>query len=143
MKSLSSLTLVEIITIVLFLLVVLLPYQIPHSIGFFIDSALGMIVLFIATLALFYYCHPILGVLFLFVSYDLLRRSSSALPQSPMIQYTPSQDMKDKQMERMNPHPITSLEEEIVAMKAPVDGSKMAVSFISEPSTFKPILQPI
>lgn len=138
-KSLSSLTLVEIIFIVLFLCIVLFPFPLPYWLGFYIDSSLGFITLFIITLLLFYYYNPILGVLFLFVSYDLLRRSTSIMPKVPIISYTPTQDKKDEQMLRLNPIHSMSLEEQIVSDKAPVDGSKTTMNLISEMTSYKPI----
>ena len=139
-KSLSALTSVEIMILFLFLVVFLLPYEMPYSLGFVIDSAFGMIILFLMTVGFFVFFNPILGVLFLLVSYDLIRRSAAINPHSPVISYTPTQDKKDKLMELMNPEPATSLEEEIVRINAPVDGSKTTMSFVVEPSTYKPIM---
>jgi len=118
---------------------ILLPYQIPIWLSFIIDSAFGIIVLFLITLTLFYYFNPILGVLYIFVCYELLRRSSSVLPIVPMIQHTPTQDKKDEQMMKMNPIQATTLEEEIVATNAPLDGSKSNLSLVPEMTSYKPL----
>lgn len=143
-KSLSSLKSVEIGLIVFFLLLVILPYTLPFWLAFLVDSSLGLTLLFIITLFLFFTFHPVLGVLFLFVSYDLLRRASSlSPPQVPTISYTPTQDKKDEQMWKMNPPESKSLEEEIVAHKAPIDGSKSTLSLVVEPSSYKPLSTPV
>jgi len=139
LKTLSSLSRLEIFLIIIFLFIVLLPYQIPFWLGFIIDSSFGFILLFLITLALFYYFNPILGVLFIFVCYELLRRSSSVLPVVPMIQYTPTQDKKDEQMLKMNPIKATTLEEEIIATNAPLDGSKSKLSLVPEMTSYKPL----
>ena len=138
-KSLSSLKTYEIVLLAVFFLMIVLPYSIPYWLAFYIDSAIGMIILFVITLALFYYCHPLLGVVYLFVSYDILRRSSNVVPHVPLIPTTPTQDKKDAEMNRMNPPKSMTLEEEIIATNAPIDGSKSGLSLVAEPSSFRPV----
>jgi hypothetical protein len=60
----------------IFVIYVIFPIPTPSSIAFLIDSSLGMIFIFCITLFLFLYTNPILAVTYIFVAYELLRRSS-------------------------------------------------------------------
>ena len=134
-----GLTVLEIILVALFLLVIFAPYEIPASVGFFLDSSLGMIGFFLITLALFVYFHPVVGIFYLGVAYELIRRSALGLKQVPIIQYTPTQEKKDAEMKSYNPPKFTSLEEEVVAKRVPpIVGGGGAVD-----TTFKPVAQNI
>jgi hypothetical protein len=59
--------------------------------------------MFAITLYLFFYSNPILAILYIFVAYELLRRSAAFTGRVAMIQYTPTQQKKDNQMQKMNP----------------------------------------
>jgi len=133
-----GITVLEIFLVALFLLAIFAPYEIPASIGVFIDSSLGMIVFFIITLGLFVYFHPIVGVVYLGVAYELIRRSSLGLKQVPIIEYTPTQEKKDAEMKSYNQPKFTSLEEEMVAKRAPDSIQSTPVE-----TTFKPVAQNI
>lgn len=137
-KSLSSIKGYEIALMGIFFLLVVFPYPMPYDLGYFIDSTLGMLSLFFAAIAFFYFCHPLVGVLFLIVCYDLLRRSSAIVPNVPTIHYTPSQDRKDAQMAQMNPPVDRTLEEDIIAESAP-----STVSLVPEPSAYQPVSAPL
>jgi hypothetical protein len=80
--------------------------------------------------------NPILGVVFLFVAYEIVRRSARVNNRVPMVQYTPSQAKKDAELAEMNPAHPTSLEEEIVDKMAPV-GKSSLISYTM--SQFKPV----
>lgn len=136
MTKFWGLTVLEIVLIGVFILMIFAPYEIPSSLGFLIDSSLGMIGLFLITLALFVYFHPILGILYLGVAYELLRRSSLSMKQVPIIQYTPTQEKKDAELKAMNPPKFTSLEEEVVATRVPEKQQPVE-------TTFKPVAQNI
>ena len=101
-----------------------------------IDSPLGMAVLFGITLSLFVYFNPILGVLYIFVAYELLRRSSNISVRTAMLEYTPTQQHKNQELKKMNPDPNQTLEEEIVELRAPIGKSDQGV-YID--TTFKPV----
>ena len=80
--------------------------------------------------------HPILGVVFLFVAYEIVRRSARVNNRVPMIHYTPSQAKKDAELAEMNPSAPTSLEEQVVAQMAPIGKSSPISYTLSE---FKPV----
>ena len=127
---------IEIVFAILFILYIVLPVHLPYSFAPYVDSSLGMIVLFCITVSLFLYTNPILGVLYIFVAYELLRRSANVTGKTNIMQYTPSQDKKDAEFREMNPPREVSLEEEVISVKAPVGHSDPSV-YVS--SSFKPV----
>jgi hypothetical protein len=136
LTSLKSISTVETGLIVAFILYIVLPLRVPHFIASSIDSPLGMVVLLGVTVYLFLYTHPILGVLYILVAYELLRRSSAVTARTAIIEYTPSQENKDRELKAMNPPQPATLEEEIVELRAPV-GKGAIVEKIT--TSFKPV----
>lgn len=102
-----------------------------------INSSVGLVVLLIVVLYLLFYTTPVLGVLSLFVAYELLRRSSvMPIAKASIEDSTPSQKRKDSQLKQMNPHlKERSLEEDVVDKLAPV-GVREPTQYVD--STFKP-----
>lgn len=133
MKSFST---TEMILLAGFIIFIVAPISIPSFLAGIFDSSLGMLMLFIMTLFLFFYVNPILGVVFIFVAYELLRRSAQFTSRTTIVQYTPTQEKKNVQMKAMNPVKIESLEEEVVNKMAPVGHSDISVYTTS---TFKPV----
>jgi len=70
-------SLLEYITLGIFILYVVFPIQTPTLAKGYITSPIGLIVLFSVAAALFLYSRPVLAVLFVLVAYELLRRSSN------------------------------------------------------------------
>lgn len=136
-KILKSFTNLELILLGCFIIYVVFPISTPQFLAGFIESSLGMLLLFLVTVFLFFYTNPILGVIFVFVAYELLRRSSR-IGKTAIIQHTPSQILKDAEMASMNPPKRESLEEEIVEKMAPIGKSDMSVY---TPSSFKPVAE--
>ena len=149
-KSASPL---EIGLFILFVLYIVLPIYTPASLAPLIDSPVGMISIFAVTLYLFLYTNPLLGILYIFVAYELLRRSGGAVfgsgvfgsdsgpaGQTAYIQYSPSQQKRNADLQKMNPANSTSLEEVIVEKMAPVGHSDQS-SYVN--STFKPVSENI
>ena len=136
-KILKSFTNLELILLGCFIIYVVFPISTPPFLAGFIESSLGMLLLFLVTVFLFFYTNPILGVIFIFVAYELLRRSSR-IGKTSIMQYTPSQISKDAEMASMNPPKRESLEEEIVEKMAPIGKSDMSVY---TPSSFKPVAE--
>jgi len=139
-KILKSFTNLELILLGCFIIYVVFPISTPPFLAGFIESSLGMLLLFLVTIFLFFYTNPILGVVFIFVAYELLRRSSHISGRTAIIKHTPSQLNKDIEMASMNPPKKESLEEEIVEKMAPVGKSDMS---IYTPSSFKPIAESV
>lgn len=76
---LKSITPVEIVVLVIFALYIIFPVPVPKAFAPYIESPVGMIVILAVLVFLFIYSNPILAVLFIFVGYELLRRSSGPL----------------------------------------------------------------
>ena len=126
LKSISPL---EILLFVLFVVYIVFSIPTPFFLIPLLDSPLGLGFVIITTLYLFLYTTPILGILSIFVAYEMLRRSSKLTGTTPIMKYTPTQAKKDKYMKEMNPPTnILTLEEEIVKQMAPIGKS--------DPSTY-------
>lgn len=135
-KILKTLSTLEMVLLACFVIYVIFPIPTPNFLAGVLDSSLGMLVLFVVGLFLFFYVNPVLGVVFIFVAYEMLRRSSHLVGHAAIVQHTPSQAKKDVQMINMNPPKKETLEEEIVDKMAPVGHSDLS---IYTPSSFKPV----
>ena len=151
LKSAGKFSVLEIVLLLAFVIYIIFPISTPGAIRPMVDSPLGLVVVFIITVSLFVYTSPILGIVYIFVAYELLRRSaSSPLPKRRvedrgMTQYMPThvpkpvpttQVEKDVQLHHMNPPKPPTLEEEIVHMRAPI-GRSDPVKYTE--SSFKPV----
>ena len=142
LSKLKSIKIVEIVALVLFILYLVFPVSTPGVVAPYIESPIGMVVIFSITVLLFVYSHPVLAVLYIFVAYELLRRSSKVVRpsgQSAYIQYTQPEQKKEAEMKDMNeklPIEQTTLEETVVSKMAPIGKSEVAVF---APSSFKPV----
>ena len=118
----------EIALLVLFILYIIFPVGTPEFMTPIMNSPIGVFVLFIITVALFSYTNPILGIVYIFVAFEVIRRSTRAIgshmPTNFAIgtQSVPTQAKKDAQMAAYNPPPIMqkTLEEDVVGSMAPV-----------------------
>jgi hypothetical protein len=134
--SLKSFSIYEMVWLFVFIIYIVFPIEAPFEIAQYLDSALGMAVIFCITVYLFLYTNPVLGILFVFVAYEMLRRSSALTGRVAIAQYTPSQPKKDAEMKAMNPPKEKTLEEEMVNIRAPIGYSEPSV--FTE-SSFKPV----
>lgn len=118
----NSLSPLEMSTLALFVIYIIFPFRTPLFLSGIINTPLGLIGVLIVTLYLFFYTNPLLGVVYIFVAYELLRRSSLSAgtpSDNYMIQYTPTEIKRAQEMVDMNPHRSLTLEEDIVATMAP------------------------
>jgi hypothetical protein len=139
LPSLNSVSPLEIILLAIFVMYLLFPVPTPSFVSPYINSNLGMAMVIIVTLYMILYTTPILGILSIFIAYELLRRSANSISRNkkvPIVKHTPSQPQKDIEMKQMNPPKVLSLEEEIVEKNAPVGKSVLSDSYIE--SSFKP-----
>lgn len=136
--ALLKMSIFEMILFVGFVLYIVLPIRTPGFLAPYIDSIFGMIVLFCITVSLFVYTNPILGVLYILVAYEVLRRSSSNKGNTKAIimEYTPSQTTKDADMRNMNVVIEKTVEEEVIEVRAPI-GKPQPSEYVS--TTFKPV----
>jgi hypothetical protein len=136
LDSFKSIPPLEIGLFIIFVIYIIFPFDTPGFLSSYVDSPLGMIVIFCVTVFLFLYTNPVLGVLYIFVAYELLRRSSNVSARSAIVQYTPSQANKDAELKAMNPPKEHTLEEEMVDIRAPI-GKSQPIEFVT--SDFKPV----
>jgi len=136
-RSMSPL---EIALLVLFIIYIIFPVQTPSFLAASINTPLSLVFLFIITLYLFFHTHPVIGIIYIFVAYELLRRSSLTMGQNVMIQFTPSEEIRTNEMIQMNPAPKTTLEEEVVAQMAPSTQNHIQ---IESGSNFQPLSEKI
>ena len=138
--NIKSASPIEIVLFVAFVVYLVFPIATPDVLANVIDTPLGIITLFIITLCLFVYTNPILGIIYIFVAYEVLRRSTKKVPVNTPSYFpnvtTPSESTKTAEMVRMNPPRATSLEEEMVHKMAPIGHSDQSV-YIE--SAYKPV----
>lgn len=119
LEQLKSLKSFEIGGLVLFILFIILPFKLPLMVANVFDSSLGLVFLFIVTIFLFFYTNPILGVIFILVAYELLRRSSEVTGGNYIVKDVTRQQYKDAELVQLNPVQSESLEEEVINKMAP------------------------
>lgn len=118
----------EILLFVLFVAYLVFQPDTPKMLTPLVDNIFGTIVIIAIALYLFLYQHPVLGILSIFVAYELIRRTS--VKTVAMLQYTPEQPAKDAEMIRMNPPREKTLEETMVDKMAPIgDGGVILSDF--------------
>ena len=142
LKSISPL---EIILFIVFVVYILFPIQTPDFLIPIMNSSFGLAILLIATLYLFFYTTPILAVLAILVAYEIIRRSNKTQTVHTNNSYIqdyrpPSQEKKDDKMMEMNPVKVETLEEEVVMSMAPI-GQSDPSTFIE--TSYKPVADPL
>lgn len=140
LNNFKKMTQLEMVLALLFVLYIVLPVEMPELISQLIDGSMGMLVLFGLAVYMFFNVNPVLAVLFVFVAYELLRRSSKTTGKEVIMKHTPSQAKKDEKMKKMNPVKKETLEEEIVDKMAPVGKSEM-LSYVT--SSFSPVAEEV
>jgi hypothetical protein len=141
LDSFKSLSPLEIVLLVVFIIFIIFPFKLPLMVSNMINSQVGFLSLFVITLYLFFYTNPILGVIYIFVAYELIRRSS-VMSGKPVMgqQYIPSQKNKDAELVKMNPPKELTLEEEVIQTMAPARNDFIKVNSTSE---YKPVMESI
>ena len=150
----------EMVLAVVFILYMATQSKVPDSIASAVDSPLGVIVIFIITIMLFFYSNPIIAVLYIFVAYELVRRSSRmSMPSLSSViqdsvttapsatsrsieertQQLPVTDTRrDAELAMMQPSTEVSLEEEIISQRSPLVASSLGEAEYVE-SSFHPV----
>jgi len=133
---LRNISLIEIVLFILFVSYIIFPIQTPPAFAPVIDSPLGMGFMLCVTVALFFYTNPVLGILYIFVAYEAIRRSAPIKFQT--IQYPTTPNAKSIQVSKHVPEMPASntLEEEVVATMAPIGQSPIGVFSASD---YKPV----
>jgi hypothetical protein len=122
----------QLILVVLFIIYLIMGYKTPGSLANVVDTIYGKVIVVMLALILLIKCHPVLGVLALFVAFELIRRSKT----DAVDQYIPSEGQKMGQFTAFNQFPYT-LEQEMVSRMTTRDSQKASL----QPASFKPLLQ--
>jgi hypothetical protein len=134
--------------LVVFVLYIVFPVPTPSWFVPYVDSPLGLVFMFIVTISLFVYTNPLLGILYIFVVYEVLRRNHYNAPASQIPIGTmqmasrvpkplPSQAEKDADLRAMNPPTGPTLEEEVISVRAPVGKGDLPGAIVQ--TTFHPV----
>jgi hypothetical protein len=118
----NKLSKLEIATLVIFIIYIVFPLQTPTFLSGVINTPVGLVVVLVITLFLFFYTNPILGVVFIFVAYELIRRTSLVkvgAADNYIVRSSPSEIQKAAEMSSMNPVRTITLEEDVIAKLAP------------------------
>ncbi len=125
----KSMTVPEIAISILAVAFLMFDVSPPEMIATQIDTPIGMGTIVILAIYVFMSFHPILGVIFILVAYELLRRSS----YKAIVAYvTPTQEKIDRELAEMNPVMPATLEEELVNAMAPIGKSSIISYTTSE-----------
>jgi hypothetical protein len=132
---------IEIFLLIIFVVYILFPISTPVSMAEMVSNPMSLLIMFLITVYLFLYVSPILGVLYIFVVYELIRRSSavSISAYNPIVNYTPTalnSNQRDQTIKAMNKPVVATLEEEMVQTHAPIGVSESS-NYVE--AGFKPV----
>jgi len=136
-KSLSPL---EIAALVIFIVYIVFPFKTPLFLAGVVNTPIGLLVVLIITLYLFFYTNPILAVVYIFVAYELIRRTSLvkvAASDNYMVRSSPSEAERTLEMTHMNPAHKVTLEEDVVSKMAPAT----VFQHVESSSGYKPVIE--
>jgi predicted membrane protein len=139
MKSMMMKNPLEMVLLVLFIIYLVFPVNTPAFLAPMVDSSLGMVGIFAVVLFLFMYSHPLLAILYIFVAYELIRRSTQVSGRTAYLQFTPSEEKRSANMQAMNPPQEETLEEAVVSQMAPVPHT--STDFLE--TEFKPLAEDV
>jgi len=69
---------IEILALVVFVVFLFFPFKIPSVLANAVNSAAGILVIFVIIVFLFVYAHPIVAIVYLLVAYEFVRRTSKS-----------------------------------------------------------------
>jgi hypothetical protein len=124
----------ELVLTSLFVLYLVMGYQMPEQAATIVDSTIGKIVVVLVALMLFAYSKPILGILALLVAYQLIKSASVKTGMAGLEEYYPTESKKWTPFTPTNQFPYT-LEQEVVKKMA---SQKFNTEYVKAP--FRPIL---
>ena len=124
----------EIVLVSLFMLYLVMGYQMPEQVAPIVDSTIGKIVIVLVALMLFSHSNPILGILSLLVAYQLIKSASVKTGMAGLEEYYPTELKKWTPFTPTNQFAYT-LEQEVVKKMA---SQKFNTEYVKAP--FRPIL---
>ena len=131
----------EVILFILFVFYLVFQVKTPAGLAGLINSPVGIVVVLLFAIYMFLYTHPILGILSIFVAYEVISRSSLITRQILLTpEYTPTQPKIDAEIKAMNPPKERTLEEDVVDQMAPIGKSEPSGYVMT---SFKPIAEDV
>lgn len=127
----------QLILVILFIIYLLTGSETPQGVANMVDTMAGKIIVIMFALFLFAYGNPIVGVLGIFVAYNILKNASmaSSLMLNPSLDsYYPTEQKVWSPFTPTNQFPYT-LEQEVVKKMAP-----QKFNTVYEAPSFKPAL---
>ena len=103
----------QLVMIALFLVYLIMGYKMPDHFAGAVDTTLGKILVVMASLMLFAYSNPILGVIGIMVAYQLIRSAGEKTGTSALDRLRSVQSKKWSPFTETNQFPYT-LEQEVV-----------------------------
>jgi hypothetical protein len=130
----------QLILTILFLIYLIMGYNTPLSVAELVDTPIGKLAVIIVALCVLSTSNPILGILGLFVAYELIRRSMIKLHGGDLQSYIPSESKKNDQYSSFNQNEFPYTLEQEVVQKMTIQNNNINISFDGNNSNFKPIL---
>ena len=118
-----------------FVVFLIMKFHIPEPVADIVDTIPGKFTVIAIAIMLFIYTNPVLGILGLFVAFDLIMRSRVTTGIDALQKYGPSQEHMDSHFTAMNQFPYT-LEQEVVKKMAPMPYNNSVTQSVS----FTPLL---
>jgi hypothetical protein len=119
---------------IIFIIYLIMGYPIPETLADMIDTIYGKIIVYVIALTLLVSVNPVLGVLGLFVAFDLIRRSEIATGRTALLKFGSSEKQKMGDLTAFNQFPYT-LEQEMVKLRTINKDPP-----IESPPSYKPFL---
>ena len=119
---------------IIFIIYLIMGYPIPETLANMIDTLYGKIIVCVLALILLISVNPVLGVLGLFVAFDLIRRSEMATGSTALLKFGSSEKQKMGDLTAFNQFPYT-LEQEMVKLRT-INKDPLMES----PPSYKPML---
>ena len=125
----------QLILSILFVIYLVIGLKMPPEIATVFDTMGGKIIIALVALSLFVNANPIVGILGIFVAYQLIKTSADTTGRSSMEQFYPVDRKKWGSFTPTNQFPYT-LEQEMVKKMAP---TKFNTEYVKAP--YKPVLE--
>jgi cytochrome c oxidase assembly factor CtaG len=140
LSDFTKMTSLEIVAFVIFVIYIVIPFKTPLFIANIVNGQFGLLILLTITVSLFIYTNPILGVIYIFVAYEVIRRSA-LVNKSKISHINGSLTEENKQyvMNKLNPETSVTLEETVISQMAPTQ----TFNTMEVAPTFLPIVEKI
>jgi hypothetical protein len=130
----------QLILVILFLIYLIMGYNTPLSLAELVDTPVGKIAVIIVALCILSSSNPILGVLALFVAYELIRRSMIKIRGGDLQSYVPSESKKNDQFASFNQNAFPYTLEQEMVRKMTIQNNNIDGLLDGNGQKFKPIL---